>query len=89
MYGAMVMRGVIEEKTNRVVEVIISSIKPFQLMMGKILGVALVGLTQFILWMLLTLILTSIAEGLVMNSPDMMANTSRFIHTEGPNDEST
>ena len=75
MYGAMVMRGVIEEKTNRIVEVIISSIKPFQLMMGKIVGVALVGLTQFILWLLLTLILTSIAEGLVMNSPDMMANT--------------
>lgn len=75
MYGAMVMRGVIEEKTNRIVEVIISSIKPFQLMMGKIVGVALVGLTQFILWMLLTLILTSIAEGFVMNSPEMMANT--------------
>lgn len=75
MYGAMVMRGVIEEKTNRIVEVIISSIKPFQLMMGKIVGVALVGLTQFVLWILLTLILTTIAEGFVMNSPDLMANT--------------
>ena len=88
MYGAMVMRGVIEEKTNRVVEVIISSIKPFQLMMGKILGVALVGLTQFILWMLY-LILTSIAEGLVMNSPDMMANTFQIHPYRRPNDEST
>ena len=62
MYGTMVMRGVIEEKTNRIVEVIISSVKPFQLMMGKILGVALVGLTQFILWIILTIILASIAE---------------------------
>ncbi|REJ81770.1 MAG: ABC transporter permease [Bacteroidetes bacterium] len=54
IYGAMVMRGVMEEKTNRIVEVIISSVKPFQLMMGKIIGVALVGLTQFMLWVVLT-----------------------------------
>jgi ABC-2 type transport system permease protein len=56
MFGAQVMRGVIEEKTSRIVEVIISSVRPFQLMMGKIIGVGLVGLTQFILWMALTLI---------------------------------
>lgn len=62
MYGTMVMRGVIEEKTSRIVEVIISSVKPFQLMMGKILGVALVGLTQFVLWIILTLIISTIAE---------------------------
>ena len=62
MYGTMVMRGVIEEKTSRIIEVIISSIKPFQLMMGKILGVALVGITQFILWILLTIIISTIAE---------------------------
>lgn len=54
LFGAQVMRGVIEEKTNRIVEVIISSVKPFQLMMGKILGIALVGLTQFLLWVILT-----------------------------------
>jgi ABC-2 type transport system permease protein len=54
IYGSQVMRGVIEEKTSRIVEVIISSVKPFQLMMGKIIGVAMVGLTQFILWILLT-----------------------------------
>jgi len=54
MYGAQVMRGVIEEKTSRIVEIIISSVKPFQLMMGKIVGIAMVGLTQFILWILLT-----------------------------------
>lgn len=54
MFGAQVMRGVIEEKTNRIVEIIVSSAKPFQLMMGKIVGIALVGLTQFILWIVLT-----------------------------------
>lgn len=57
MFGAQVMRGVIEEKTNRIVEVIVSSVKPFQLMMGKVIGVALVGLTQFLLWILLTFII--------------------------------
>ena len=48
------MRGVMEEKTSRIVEVIISSVKPFQLMMGKIIGVALVGLTQIVVWIVLT-----------------------------------
>ena len=59
MFGAQVMRGVIEEKTNRIVEVIVSSVKPFQLMMGKIIGVGLVGLTQFVLWILLTFLFIS------------------------------
>ena len=54
IYGAQVMRGVIEEKTSRIVEVIVSSVKPFQLMMGKIVGVGLVGLTQFVLWIVLS-----------------------------------
>ena len=71
MYGTMVMRGVIEEKTNRIVEVIISSVKPFQLMMGKILGVALVGLTQFVLWILLTFAIATIAELLFMDASSM------------------
>lgn len=53
LYGTMVMRGVAEEKVNRIAEVIISSVTPFQLMIGKIVGVALVGLTQFILWIAL------------------------------------
>ncbi len=57
MFGSQVMRGVIEEKTNRIVEVIISSVKPFQLMMGKIIGIALGGLTQFLLCVLLTFII--------------------------------
>lgn len=55
LFGAQVMRGVIEEKTSRIVEVIVSSVRPFQLMMGKIIGIALVGLTQFLLWIVLTL----------------------------------
>jgi ABC-2 type transport system permease protein len=54
IYGMGVMRGVSEEKTNRIAEVMISSVKPFQLMMGKIVGIALVGLTQFILWLIFT-----------------------------------
>lgn len=52
-YGMIVMRGVIEEKTNRIVEVIISSVRPFQLMIGKILAIAAVGLTQFFIWIIL------------------------------------
>ena len=55
VYGAMVMRGVIEEKTNRIVEVIASSARPFELMMGKVLGIGAVGLTQFVLWVVLGL----------------------------------
>jgi ABC-2 type transport system permease protein len=55
MYGAQVMRGVIEEKTSRIIEVIVSSVKPIQLMLGKIVGIAMVGLTQFLLWIILTL----------------------------------
>ena len=54
IYGAQVMAGVVQEKTSRIVEVIISSVKPFELMMGKIIGIALVGLTQFIMWVILT-----------------------------------
>jgi len=54
LFGAQVMRGIIEEKSSRIIEVIISSVRPFQLMMGKIVGIGLVGLTQFILWMVLT-----------------------------------
>jgi ABC-2 type transport system permease protein len=61
IYGTMVMRGVSEEKTNRIAEIIISSVKPFQLMMGKILGIGAVGLTQFIMWLLLIALFSSAA----------------------------
>ena len=53
VYGNMVMRSVMEEKSNRIVEVLISSVKPFQLMLGKIIGVGAVGLTQFLIWALM------------------------------------
>jgi ABC-2 type transport system permease protein len=60
LYGSQVMNGVIEEKSNRIIEVIISSVKPYQLMLGKIIGVGLVGLTQFLLWIVLTIGLTQV-----------------------------
>ena len=63
-FGAQLMRGVIEEKVNRIVEVIVSSVKPFQLMMGKIIGIAMVGLTQFLIWVVTTFILVSLASKL-------------------------
>ncbi len=62
LYGIQVMRGVIEEKSNRIVEVIISSVKPFQLMMGKIIGVAMVGLTQFLMWIILSFTFISVGQ---------------------------
>ena len=54
MFGSQVMRGVVEEKSSRIIEVIVCSVKPFQLMMGKVIGIAMVGLTQFLLWVVLT-----------------------------------
>jgi len=71
LYGVQVMRGVMEEKTSRIVEVILSSVKPFQLMMGKIVGIALVGLTQFLLWVILTGTLYSIATVTILKDVDM------------------
>lgn len=71
IYGAQVMRGVIEEKNNRIVEIIISSVRPFQLMMGKIIGIGLVGLTQFILWIVLSGGLFTAATLLFDNSGSM------------------
>ena len=59
IYGAQVMRSITEEKTSRIVEVLISSVKPFQLMIGKIVGVALVGLTQFGLWIVFFVIMAT------------------------------
>lgn len=66
IYGAQVMRGVIEEKTNRIIEVIVSSVKPFQLMLGKIIGVGMVGLTQFLLWIVLSTGVTIVAGKVLM-----------------------
>ncbi|HSV11908.1 MAG TPA: ABC transporter permease [Hanamia sp.] len=61
IYGAAVMRGVMEEKMNRIAEVIISSVRPFQLMMGKILGIAAVGITQLLIWIVLIVLLSSVS----------------------------
>lgn len=61
MYGAMIMNSVIEEKTNRIVEVVVSSCRPFQLMLGKIIGVGLVGLTQMAIWIALLAIVGTVA----------------------------
>ncbi len=62
VYGAQVMRAVLEEKTNRVVEVLVSSVKPFELMMGKVVGIALVALTQVALWLFLTTAILTVVQ---------------------------
>ena len=73
-FGGQVMQGVSEEKTNRIIEVIVSSVKPFQLMMGKIIGVSLVALTQFVLWILLTGALSlGFSAFIGLSSPEMLS----------------
>jgi ABC-2 type transport system permease protein len=81
IYGAMVMRGVMEEKTNRIAEVMISSVKPFQLMMGKIVGIGGVGLTQFLLWIILILGLSTAAQFLIPQ--DVMQQVSTLQQYNG------
>lgn len=76
LYGIQVMRGVIEEKTSRIIEIMISSVKPFQLMMGKIIGIAMVGLTQFILWIVLTLSISTIAVSFFTSKEDIKKSIS-------------
>ncbi|NMM48703.1 ABC transporter permease [Marinigracilibium pacificum] len=71
VYGSQVMRGVVEEKSGKIVEIIVSSVKPFQLMMGKIIGIAAVGLTQLFMWLILTLILFGITTA-VIGQTEMM-----------------
>jgi ABC-2 type transport system permease protein len=70
IYGVMVMRGVMEEKTNRIAEVIVSSVKPFQLMLGKIIGIGAVGLTQFLIWIILIFGLSALATSFI--PPDVL-----------------
>src|SRR6185503_11809348 len=85
IFGAMVMRGVMEEKTTRIAEVIVSSVKPFQLMMGKILGIGGVGLTQMLLWIILIFLISTAAFTFlpsdileqvknIQNNPGMMSS---------------
>ncbi len=84
IYGGMVMRSVIEEKTNRIVEVIISSVKPFQLLMGKIIGVALVGLTQLGIWVVLTTAIVTAVSYLVFGQ---MMDTEAIAAGQVPDSE--
>jgi ABC-2 type transport system permease protein len=78
MCAQQVLRGVLEEKTNRIIEVLISSIKPMQLMLGKIVGVAMVGLTQFVLWIVLTFILI---VGVQFAAPSLFTGNSEIMQT--------
>lgn len=74
LYGAMVMQGVIEEKSSKVIEIMVSSVRPFQLMMGKILGIACVALTQFFIWVVFFFVAAS-AVGAFL-TPDIVAEAS-------------
>jgi ABC-2 type transport system permease protein len=83
VYGSLVMQGVLEEKNSRIVEILLSSIKPFELMLGKILGIALVGLTQFVIWIglaltggiIFTILLTPVLSKNI--TPEMMQSYSK------------
>jgi len=65
IYGSMVMRSVLDEKMSRIVEIIISSVKPFELMMGKVIGVALVAITQFTAWIILTIAIIGVGQNFI------------------------
>lgn len=94
MYGAMVMQGVMEEKTNRIIEVMISSVRPFDLMMGKIIGIGFVGLTQVFLWGIITTILVSVggfmfsggAEAALQANPQMGMMDANALASSSGND---
>lgn len=79
LFGSQVMRGVIEEKSSRIVEVIVSSIKPFQLMMGKILGIAAVSFVQIILWVILTFGLVTVAGSLLLDKPESVSANKEMV----------
>jgi len=80
LYGVQIMQGVIEEKTNRIVEVLISSVKPFELMMGKIIGIALVGLTQFVIWLVLVGVFGTSISGIILSNLHLNPDTAQAIN---------
>lgn len=73
MYASQVMKGVIEEKTNRIIEVLVSSVKPFQFLMGKVIGVAAVGLVQFLIWVAFGLVLITVMQAVLLPDLDLEA----------------
>ncbi|MCS6934406.1 MAG: ABC transporter permease [Chitinophagales bacterium] len=85
-YGTMIMKGVQEEKTNRIIEVLISSVKPFQLMIGKIIGVGAVGLTQFVLWIVLIFLINLMVAPLlgvtIANNSSMASGAGGDVDTD-------
>jgi len=92
IYGSFVMRSVIEEKTSRIIEVIISSVKPFQLMLGKIIGTALAGITQFAIWILSSGILLFVALAVLgidmqelQSGPELMPEMGTDAYNKVPN----
>ena len=85
IYGAAVMRGVMEEKMNRIAELIISSVRPFQLMMGKILGIAAVGITQLLIWLILIVGLSSFATAFLSHDMLQHAQTASTAMNTGNN----
>ncbi len=85
IYGVMVMNGVVEEKANRILEVIVSSVKPFQMLLGKILGIAAVGLTQLAGWIIISMVLANIAQAILggqLTNVDGGALSQRGIKSE-------
>ena len=80
IYGTMVLRGVMEEKTSRIAEVIVSSVKPFELMLGKIIGIGAVGLTQFLMWIIVVVTLTGVGMSLL---PADMQNQLQQLQASG------
>jgi len=80
VYGSQVMMGVMEEKTNRIAEVIVSSVRPFQMMLGKIIGIGAVALTQFLLWIAFILVAYNVAKeaGTQMGAAEMVGNMQRL-----------
>ncbi len=82
IYSVGVMRGVMEEKTNRIIEVMVSSVRPIQLMIGKIIGVGAVGLTQFLIWVILTFTLVGFGQRLVIGDRYLAGTQDEGVMTE-------
>ncbi len=78
IYGMMVMRGVMEEKTNRIAEVIVSSVKPYQLMMGKVIGIGAVGITQFLIWGILIAIFSTVLPSFIPAADAVTGEASKI-----------